>query len=400
VTNLFTQQKKNVVSNQTDKKNQHFVPRFYLKNFSVSNEKKQIHLFNQRNQKFVTVASIANQCSRDYFYGKDGVIEDSLSVIEGEQASTIRKIIRTGEPPKNGSNGFSDLIFFVILTEKRNPIAAEMMRQTNENFANLMSRHESIEGKYSAEYIRESMGSPIARSLSMVSDGVDVCADLHVKLLLNETPIPFITSDCPVVLYNQFFEHNEGKVPYGAGFGTVGSQIFLPINDKICLMFYDSKIYYAGKKKGKVIKIDNPKDITQINLLQMVNCHANIYGNELFTEDYAKQLQELSKKFEKPHVVTRSEYPTGQPNSAVMLQTVTSCKTNMILSFMSLSTAGSTFKFSGFITYARPIVERVREEWKNEQEKERIRKDSEIREYMKRFAAAQTPKQNKSNQNG
>jgi len=53
------------------KKNQHFVPRHYLKRFSFD-QGSQIHLFNLNSKKYVPEAPLRSQCSSSYFYGEDG----------------------------------------------------------------------------------------------------------------------------------------------------------------------------------------------------------------------------------------------------------------------------------------------------------------------------------------
>lgn len=63
------------------KKNQHFVPRFYLKNFSNDKKKNFIGLFNIDSEVHIENAKLKTQASRDYFYGKDGKVEDLFGII-------------------------------------------------------------------------------------------------------------------------------------------------------------------------------------------------------------------------------------------------------------------------------------------------------------------------------
>lgn len=64
-------------------KNQHFVPRCYLRPFTINCNNKAINLFNIDKQKFIKNAPVKHQCSRDYFYGEDLIIEKALQPIEG-----------------------------------------------------------------------------------------------------------------------------------------------------------------------------------------------------------------------------------------------------------------------------------------------------------------------------
>jgi hypothetical protein len=102
------------------KKNQHYVPRFYLKNFSDS-DKRTINLFNVKNQECRLGASLKNQCYEPYFYDKEGGIEDVLGWLEDKASKIIRNIILTETLPDKitqefgylfrGSSSFLNLIF-------------------------------------------------------------------------------------------------------------------------------------------------------------------------------------------------------------------------------------------------------------------------------------------------
>ncbi|HEX2983013.1 MAG TPA: DUF4238 domain-containing protein, partial [Ignavibacteriales bacterium] len=60
-----------------ERKNQHFVPQFYLRNFSEN--KKSLCDYNLSNNKYIKNASIKDMASQNYFYGKDENIEKLLS---------------------------------------------------------------------------------------------------------------------------------------------------------------------------------------------------------------------------------------------------------------------------------------------------------------------------------
>ncbi|AXW32869.1 hypothetical protein CJO88_05685 [Ralstonia solanacearum] len=51
-------------------KNQHFVPRCYLRQFTIDRGNKAINLYNVERDRFIEGAPVKNQCSGDYFYGK------------------------------------------------------------------------------------------------------------------------------------------------------------------------------------------------------------------------------------------------------------------------------------------------------------------------------------------
>ncbi len=108
-------------TNNTDKKRQHYVPKFYLRNFSVEGNGKQIGIFNTNQELYIQNGALAKQAYMPFFYGKDGKIEDLLSLQEGEASSVIREIINTGKLPLYNSLEYKILLLFVILTASRNP---------------------------------------------------------------------------------------------------------------------------------------------------------------------------------------------------------------------------------------------------------------------------------------
>ncbi len=74
-------------------KNQHYVPQCYLKKFSTSSESKAaICLYNLDRKKLIKNAPIKNQCSKNYFYGEDLVIEKALQEIEGIFSEIVRNL--------------------------------------------------------------------------------------------------------------------------------------------------------------------------------------------------------------------------------------------------------------------------------------------------------------------
>jgi hypothetical protein len=75
------------------KKNHHFVPRHYLKRFSFD-QGTRIRLFNLHSQKYVSEASLKDQCSAAYFYGEDPRGENMLADIEGVTEDLFRQICK------------------------------------------------------------------------------------------------------------------------------------------------------------------------------------------------------------------------------------------------------------------------------------------------------------------
>ncbi len=72
-------------------------------------------MFNILSQFYYPQANLKHQGSKNFFYGVDGVIEDNLSVIEGDLARIIGIVLETSQVPKKESEDHIDLLFFVAL---------------------------------------------------------------------------------------------------------------------------------------------------------------------------------------------------------------------------------------------------------------------------------------------
>src|SRR5262249_48160748 len=76
--------------------NQHFVPRCYLRPFTYAGEGKAINLFNLDSERLIQGAPVKGQCSGDYFYGDDLVLEKLLQAFEGRYAERLKAIVEPG----------------------------------------------------------------------------------------------------------------------------------------------------------------------------------------------------------------------------------------------------------------------------------------------------------------
>jgi hypothetical protein len=81
-----------------ENKRQHFVPQFYLRQFSGPGGG-TIGVFNLKSGRFITPAKLKSQAAQSWLYGADGEAERHFSVIEGAAAGALRRIVSTGRPP-------------------------------------------------------------------------------------------------------------------------------------------------------------------------------------------------------------------------------------------------------------------------------------------------------------
>jgi hypothetical protein len=146
---------------------------------------------------------------------------------------------------------------------------------------------------------------------------VPYCMDLEYKLLKNISKVPFITSDYPLIKYNQFLEKRKWNYGGHNGYGTVGAQMFLPLNDTYSLMLFDPKVYKVGNRKEKIVAIDDTTSIDQLNILQFLNCHEHLFFNHKISKHYIERLSAKAKKFAKANKSFSEYYKIDDGNGKI-----------------------------------------------------------------------------------
>lgn len=286
----------------TDKKNQHYIPKFYLRNFSFEQNQKQIGIYHLSNSFFYQKAKLKTQGSKTFYYGQDGTLEDNLSKVEGIISRSIRRIITTTELPPTKSEDHLNLLYFTALTHLRNPVAINQFKDSIEQMRSALLEEDS---RTDIDRLIPSMSheQAIQIALSPIGQIVDIMSDLDYKLIINKSDYPFISSDFPVVKYNRFLEKlkwQHGKT----GYGTVGLQIFIPLNPNIMIVFFDRRVYKVGNRKDKFIELTDTQDVDKLNELQVINCFTTLFFNEEVTNDYIDDLIQKSSKYERANVAT------------------------------------------------------------------------------------------------
>ncbi|MBN8650566.1 MAG: DUF4238 domain-containing protein [Cytophagales bacterium] len=368
-----------------EKKNQHFVPVCYLKMFALEGER-CIRVYNLKRKKFIESASIRDQASKPYFYGKDLKVENNLSKLEGD-FSRLLKDIRNGKFPERHekqqpysfiqrlSRDYKALLFFIALTDFRNPVRTQQFGiiskilkkeyRASDEYINLKKDGEELISGYTGsnpyllkglELVKKGIkkweedDDEVLASLAFVSRVTDSISDLNFKVLINETAIPFITSDYPVVNYNQWAEQ-IAKI-MGGGYSSTGAQFFVPISDRIQILIYDEKIYHLEDMTSNVASV-GIRGVNQINTLQYLNCQSNVYGNERMTEAYIEFLREKAAPFNRANDVNVSKIESVFSNGRGGSSAINVLKTNLDLSFIKFTLYAKGFRLSGDEAYQR-----------------------------------------------
>ncbi|EPL16055.1 DUF4238 domain-containing protein [Pseudomonas sp. CF161] len=264
-------------------KNQHFVPRCYLRPFTVNGENAAINLYNIDRHRFIPGAPVKNQCSRDYFYGQDAELESAIQYTESTYGAVLRDVLTPGCRLNQGHHDV--LRIFWMLQNLRTEAACKRAVEMSDDTFEVVRPDPSF-----AINIKEA----VQLAMGIFADSMWMLSDLKVCLIKNATDIPFITSDDPAILTNRW--HLEDKRTRGRSFGmrAAGALLLLPLSPKIYCLCYDPDIYSIANEAGWMT-VRKPSDVEILNQFQLFHCRANLF---LGDESYSEALHEFVTKFE------------------------------------------------------------------------------------------------------
>lgn len=285
-------------------KNQHYVPQFYQRYFSIDN--KNIGAYVVSSDKNIPSAPIKSQSSGDYFYSENMKIEHALGKMEELSKSVIDKIIANPKERLTKEEQYT-LYVFTMMQEGRTLAQANLIQEyVNAMLRTVAKKHFEVLRKNSEENDLEgiteevldkvffNLNKPRVFALGTQASLINTCIDLECKTLINRTKTPFITSDNPAALYDQFMER-MGNQTYALG--SRGLQIYLPLTPVLGIMYYDPKCYKLGDRKKTYVEIIQDNDICELNKLTASNAENILYYKpNSITEYTLKQLATQNKR--------------------------------------------------------------------------------------------------------
>lgn len=276
-------------------KNHHYIPQFYLNNFSndtLRKGSKRIYVLDKMAEiktiKLLPIKNIAFQNNLYTYKTKDGkkeTLEDMLSVVEGAAAEIIRKVEQRKELTTQDRNSLS---LFLSLLWIRVPYAKDQFERSTKELYEAVARksvavtpNESLKsffqkrGKnFTDKEIEDLKDFAINKNRSKIV--VDVPQGYWIKMMLRlsidispaleitdwefriaEKPFAFITSDNPFLLVP-----GRKMDPFeGLGLLTPDVKKIIPITSNICLIMHEPKkepiIVYRSADKTFYNKINH-----------------------------------------------------------------------------------------------------------------------------------------------
>lgn len=252
-------------------KNQHFVPKCYLKSFSIECKGKAINVLNHsHNQiKIIQGASVAGQCSKSYFYGNNLELEKIFQVFEQEYALIITKIINKTQDIT--SKELWHIRVFAFLQMLRTDMSIQKCATLANKLHNAV--YKGFE-KYQ-QTLDTSQNNMVRIVIDCFRKNFRQLEGLEVLIIENKTKYDFVTSDDPVILTNRL---NIQRLQQNLfGIATSGTQLMMPLSPKFYLMCYDNDVYTVSNKKGYKAFIQKKSDIDALNEFQFLKSQNNIY---------------------------------------------------------------------------------------------------------------------------
>jgi hypothetical protein len=303
-----------------DKKKQHFVSQFYLKLFS--NREPVINVFNiKRFLPILKPASIRNQCCEDYFYGEDLTTDNALTELENVVAPMLKEIIEKQQLPNKMSKEYVHVLFFILSQHNRTKHSGEAYDEETNKILKIMAQ-DRPEVSSALEHWRIVAKNPTALPLYGVATAWVLAVDLEAKVICNRSREPFVTSDHPVVYYNQYMENC--KTESCTGLGSRGLQIFFPISPRVMLHLYDPGVYKVGSSKDGFCEIYSDAEARKMNELQWLNALENVYYSNEVNQDSVLSQAKRSVPRRRTDLVKVEEHahPTDKNRSLLHIQGV------------------------------------------------------------------------------
>lgn len=260
-------------------KNNHFVPRRYLKRFRSVSER-QVALYNLKSGLVVENAPIKNQCSRDYFYTKNPAFETAFTALEANHESLFERMIADEFAPAPASADRNLLSAAVMFQEGRTVTTVEHATHLASEFIKSVMRIQfERQGKTDLlellSDVRIELPNAVMDAIMQHLSMYPLIDDLDCTLFANRTTEDFLTCDHPIALGNNL----PSNAPSGAasGFSSRGLIIAVPLSPRVLVLLSDREVYKVTRNDRGVAFLTNQSEVVGLNLAQCFIAHENLY---------------------------------------------------------------------------------------------------------------------------
>lgn len=322
----------------SSKVKQHYVPQFYLRNFSM--DKTSIYCFDKVNVRQYS-QGIKNVAQKKYFYEFESLyLENDFASLESEVSKYINNIVRNKKYKVfNNLKQRSRLALFMAAQLIRTLERRQLIELQVEGLKNHFIETGVMDDMLSSFFDNFLQDDSIKEShLKLIQEMLPHLVNRFFfkkwLLLIDKTGVGFLTSDNPIVMYNA---HNL------EGLDNENNYVFFPLSPQVCICLLDpsnyknfkAKAQYSGEEikrnilKADSYKITNEKEVDCINALQAKYSTRHIFsqfndfdkikklidaGEVLSGEDIVKFKSSTSHVVGNEYLLKMEEYPSYHNN--------------------------------------------------------------------------------------
>lgn len=289
-------------------KNQHYVPKCHLKRFCLPGIEAAINLYNIDRDKVVCSAPIKRQCSGDYFYGDDPLLESAIRSIEDPYGLVINRIIGPGYTFNEEDKTY--LKIFWLLQYQRTEAASKRVVEVSEEVGESVGME--------AEEFRFAIKDAVQMAMRSFPELMHGMSDMKMVLIKNKADVPFITSDDPAILTNRWhFERSPTNGVLSFGLHSAGNLMLLPISPFVLCLGYDGDVYSIPHERGWV-SVTRSADVSLLNQFQILNCRANLFFHDSGQSEYIRSefMSFKNARLEKRHKINHAVLEREQDGSS------------------------------------------------------------------------------------
>lgn len=301
----------------TEKKKQHYVPRFYLKQFASDENKFFVYDFEKNGLLSDRPVPCESQCYKKYFYGEDGIWEELLSKKEGVWASIIDKVIKKDDLTIDEINSIKEFILFQKQrTQDENNHSIEQREAMIREYAKALYYFNNWEFDEEAENFCKNKSiedmSP-AENVLMATKMLKYVDDLDILIIHFNTMNKLVTSDAPVITLNYFMEIT------GFGYDNIGISYLMPITPEHVVIMYDAQVYQ--KYRGfTFVESYAENEVEVVNRYEFIHAEQKVFYSQINAVELIDEMLLERRKKEIERNKTSYLGPENMPGRLIIAQ--------------------------------------------------------------------------------
>lgn len=260
---------------------QHYVPRFYLKNFAIQRGNEHwLNCFDKTDFRNFPVNIKDIGCEKFFYEGveEEQILEKALSRLERDFVKVYDKLVNSRLLLGLSWAEKSVLASFVAVQDLRTREFREVLRSLGKEMKRVLGNKplsndlkEQLATVDTEENVRSIHSKLVTETLSGKTGFAQMILNMKWVLFENLTRIPLWTSDHPVNRFNPIDLEPFGNL----GLMSRGIQVFFPLNPNLGIVFGDPVEYFRNPEKVTCIK-DN---VIFCNTLQVRSSTRHIFSS-------------------------------------------------------------------------------------------------------------------------